>query len=307
MSAAITYFRDISQSYQTHNLESISPDFELAHFEDFQDRPSMVDKPFRLNAFIVGMVTDGTLDLTVNSKQYSLKAGSLYFLTPWHIRKYSNTKDLKGYILMFTPQYLFHYRYADSLVKEFPFFQSETGVVAEPPEPDLAKLIKLFDEMHGILHSDSQDKFKILFHYVSILLFSCKTIDAIPVAMSATTSGNGETVLSQFADIINNYFMSLNKGEAQEALTLNNVSRQMYLHPNYLSSLLKSQTGKTAAQLIRERIVLEAQALLKNTSMTVSEIAFYLHFKDTSNFAKFFRNQIGASPSDFRMAGKQYV
>ena len=82
------------------------------------------------------------------------------------------------------------------------------------------------------------------------------------------------------------------------------VSRQMHLHPNYLSNLLKVQTGKSAAQLIRERMILEAKSLLTTTSMTISEIAYYLHFKDTSNFAKFFKSHSEKSPSQFRDAHK---
>jgi AraC-like DNA-binding protein len=83
------------------------------------------------------------------------------------------------------------------------------------------------------------------------------------------------------------------------------IAQQLHIHPNYLSNLVKAQSGKTVSYIIRERLVLEARALLCNSDMTISEIAYYLQFKDTSNFAKFFKTQTGKTPTDFRAAYKQ--
>ena len=75
---------------------------------------------------------------------------------------------------------------------------------------------------------------------------------------------------------------------------------QLAVTPNYLNSVCKSISGKTAGEIIRNRIVLEAKRLLVNSQFTISQIAFELNFEDNSYFTKFFKSNAGISPLDFR-------
>jgi AraC family transcriptional activator of pobA len=302
MPGHIPYFENISDSFQNSNLESISADVELMHFEDIPGENMQQRKPARLNAYVVGLVTGGSASITINSRDYPLQQGTLYFSTPWHIRKYNNISDWKGYVLFFTPQYLFQNLQADSFDREFVFFQAENGLVVMPSGEELHMLEKLFEQMYAVLRSDNPNRFRMLFHYIHILLLECKSLQAIN-ALDIKSSADTTTTL--FLEKVNNYFTLLSKGMVHEPLTLTAMAQELHLHPNYLSHLVKGQSGKTVAQIIRERIVLEAQALLKNTGMTVSEISYYLLFKDTSNFAKFFKSNTGMSPSAFREANRQ--
>lgn len=73
---------------------------------------------------------------------------------------------------------------------------------------------------------------------------------------------------------------------------------------SYLKRCLKRITGKTAGQLHRQRLLLEAGRLLHYSPLTVSEIADRLGFDDLSYFTRFFRQQMGLSPTEFRMTEK---
>jgi AraC-like DNA-binding protein len=299
----IPYFENISESFQDSDLESSSPDFELIHLEDVPLERMRDKRAFRLNAFIVGFLTGGEALLSMNSKDYHLQKGTLYFSTPWHIRQYKKIREWKGYLLFFTPQYLYQHRLPDSRLMEFPFFQSENGVVVAPDDKEVRKLTKLFAEMYDILKSGKLNRFDILFHYANILLLECKSLDAL---LALPSPHGAENITHLFLEKVNAYFTQLTKGQPQEPLTLTNIARQLHLHPNYLSNLVKSQSGKTVAQVIRARMVLEARALLKNSNMTVSEISYYLQFTDTSNFAKFFKSNTGQSPSVYRANSKSH-
>jgi AraC family transcriptional activator of pobA len=46
----------------------------------------------------------------------------------------------------------------------------------------------------------------------------------------------------------------------------------------------KKETGKTPTQIIKERTILEAKSLLRNTRLAVSEVAYFLLFDDPSDF-----------------------
>lgn len=305
MQKQVTYFDNLVDSFKntSASLEPQSPHFDLLKYSDI---PNMLQEssgnPFRLNAFVVGLVTDGQFDLTISNHQYKVEKNSLYFTSPWHIRQYAHVHDWQGYILFFTPDFIFQYPQGEYIFREFRFFHTENGVMFHPDAQQLQKLKGALEHMYNLLRSDHPEKMKMLFHYLNIFLYDCKTLFASEASTHITSK---DTTLNNFLHSLNNYFIELNKGNMEKALTLKYVANEMHLHPTYLSNLLKLQTGKTAAQLVRERLILEAQSLLKNTDMTVAEVAYYLHFKDNSNFAKFFRHQVGQSPSDYREQSKR--
>lgn len=303
MRQEIPYYENIAESFQYFNLESSNPDFELVKFEDLPLDSFHREKPFRVNAFVAGLFTGGTTRLTINSIDHFLKKNTLYFSSPWHVRQYNDIANWHGYLLMFTPQFFIQYPQTDTIIKEFSFFQSQNGTLVTLDDDDLGRLQKVLDDMYLMTRSDNVNRFRILFHYMNIFLLECRSIY---LANNKEPVREVEHIINKFQEKLNDYFTELNKGHARENLSLTSIAQQLHLHPNYLSNLIKAQSGKTVSQIIRERMVLEAKALLRNSHMTISEIAYFLLFKDTSNFAKFFKNNTGQSPSAFKSTAKTF-
>jgi AraC-like DNA-binding protein len=59
-------------------------------------------------------------------------------------------------------------------------------------------------------------------------------------------------------------------------------------------------TGRTAKQVVDDRVALEARRLLACTSMSVAEIGRGLGFPEPTNFGRFFHREVGMSPGQFR-------
>jgi AraC-like DNA-binding protein len=62
-------------------------------------------------------------------------------------------------------------------------------------------------------------------------------------------------------------------------------------------------TGRTAKQVVDDRVALEARRLLACTSMSVAEIGRRLGFPEPTNFGRFFHREVGVSPGIFRAGG----
>ncbi len=67
-----------------------------------------------------------------------------------------------------------------------------------------------------------------------------------------------------------------------------------------LSRACLATVGRTAKQEIDSRVALEAKRLLVHSSATAADIAHQLGFTEPTNFIKFFRRNVGATPSGFR-------
>ncbi|WP_432987722.1 helix-turn-helix domain-containing protein [Dactylosporangium sp. CA-233914] len=61
-------------------------------------------------------------------------------------------------------------------------------------------------------------------------------------------------------------------------------------------------TGRSAKQLIDERVALEAKRVLATSSLPVSDVGRQLGFEEPTNFGRFFARETGQSPGTFRAA-----
>jgi AraC family transcriptional activator of pobA len=59
-------------------------------------------------------------------------------------------------------------------------------------------------------------------------------------------------------------------------------------------------TGQSPVDLVHLRLLLEAERQLRYTSMSVTQVAYYLGFEDPAYFSRFFSRRMGTSPRAFR-------
>ena len=82
--------------------------------------------------------------------------------------------------------------------------------------------------------------------------------------------------------------------------TVSYYANEQSLSPNYLSSVIKSHSDRTAMQWIETLTILKAKHSLRFTKLIIKEIAYKMHFPDQSVFGRYFKKHCGMSPSDYR-------
>ena len=94
-----------------------------------------------------------------------------------------------------------------------------------------------------------------------------------------------------------------------ENLNVENLARQVYLSPGYLSVVFKEETGVNLNRYVRDIRMKKSRELLENTSMKISQIAKEVGFSNNSYFCRSFREYFGSTPeycrkSQCRESGK---
>ncbi|MBR5969965.1 MAG: helix-turn-helix transcriptional regulator, partial [Lachnospiraceae bacterium] len=84
-----------------------------------------------------------------------------------------------------------------------------------------------------------------------------------------------------------------------ESVTLKDISAHFSYHPNYISSLLHKELGKTFSEIVLEKRMDRALIMLKGTTLSIEEISSMLGYTNTSNFYKAFRAYYGKSPREY--------
>lgn len=68
----------------------------------------------------------------------------------------------------------------------------------------------------------------------------------------------------------------------------------------YLSKLVKNNTGKTFKDLLQEKRMNEAEKLISNTKIPITEIIFSVGYENTNFFYKMFTEKFGCTPKEYR-------
>ena len=112
-----------------------------------------------------------------------------------------------------------------------------------------------------------------------------------PLVMSAQT--RQETMFRQFINLVaQNY---VNQRE------IGFYADQLCVTPKYLSSVVRSVSGKSAAWWINHTVILHAKNLLKsNLQLTIQQISDKLNFPNPSFFGQYFKRRVGMTPKEFR-------
>ncbi|SFA98105.1 helix-turn-helix domain-containing protein [Algoriphagus aquimarinus] len=74
----------------------------------------------------------------------------------------------------------------------------------------------------------------------------------------------------------------------------------LYKSPKTITNTFKKIGQKSPLKFIQERILLEARRMIYYTEKDVSEIGYELGFQDIQSFSRFFKNNEGCSPREYR-------
>jgi AraC-like DNA-binding protein len=103
---------------------------------------------------------------------------------------------------------------------------------------------------------------------------------------------------------LNGYFNS-EKPQDVGFPTVSYFAGQLHLSANYFGDLVKKETGRTAQEYIQAKLIDVAKEKISDPVKSVSEIANELGFKYPQHFTRFFKQQVGHTPNEYRTSMNQ--
>jgi len=224
---------------------------------------------------------------------YPIQKNSLHFISPEQVHVLRREKHVTGYVLSFTRDFFIEETIGSDFIDKVPFFNNPYAPpVAGINEAGLQKqLDEIISKIQHEYDSSHDDKTELLLPYLTIFLVIAKRIHALEKSSGQVSVVRSENTI-QFKKLVEKNFRK-HKSVADYAGMLNITS-------GHLNDTVQKDTGKTASEMIHERIVLEAKRLLYHSPKSVKEIAYELQYDDPSYFARFFKNQTQLTPEQFR-------
>ena len=252
--------------------------------------------PSRLDAFIIGVGTEGETSLTSNLQEFRLKKNSLFIFNPKDILQVQSYDRFKAHLIVITPDFL--KRINIDTKRMMPLFlqfgslpcmelthaesQSLRSFISmveqelKGPETDFSSEI-----IGGLIAATIYKVGDILTHYLT----EHPEVDS-------PMHNRAEEYFKQFTELLGEHY--------KHERSVGFYARQLCITPKYLTTLIKRISGKSVSEWIDSYVILEAKTLLKYSNMSVQEIAYYLNFPNQSFFGSYFKRNAGMSPSQYK-------
>lgn len=94
--------------------------------------------------------------------------------------------------------------------------------------------------------------------------------------------------------------MSFIRDNYKERYSLKEIANQLSISPYYLEHLFKKEFGTSIIEYRNHLRLMTAKELLRDTSISITQIAFELGWNDSNYFSNYFKKETGMSPSEYR-------
>lgn len=119
------------------------------------------------------------------------------------------------------------------------------------------------------------------------------------IADKIAETDSGEAMSAYGAKSILPVFLENVRVHCRKERNVEFYSAKASLTPKYFSKIIKLETGKSAATIIREYTMAEARMLLSTKKYSVKEVSGMLHFSGPSSFCKYFKAAQGCPPGEY--------
>lgn len=90
----------------------------------------------------------------------------------------------------------------------------------------------------------------------------------------------------------------------RDNLALEDYARRLGVARAHLHEACARAFGRPPQRLVHERLIAEARVRLRDTPLTIEQIAYGLGFRDPAYFGRFFSRRVGMSPGAYRKASR---
>lgn len=268
--------------------------FEFTKLEESYN-PYDASHPHRHNYFEVLFFNADGGSHEIDFQSYPIEKHSIHFVSPGQVHLLRRDPKVTGYVLSFTDDFFLDRASSSMFIDTLPFFinPSTVPIVRITDEESRKDIIDIIPRIQKEYASVNPDKIQVIASWMSLFLISCRRLYLNQVHSEEKIPLKNETT-RKFKKLVEENFAE-NKSVSEYASLLN-------ITPGHLNDTIQKELGKTASDLIHERIILEAKRLLYHSEKTIKEIAAALNYDDPSYFTKFFKSNTDLTPDQFRKA-----
>ncbi|UBM60204.1 helix-turn-helix domain-containing protein [Marinilongibacter aquaticus] len=299
MSENMQYLQSVSQLHGMFGFDKPThPLISVVDVAEWEIPEAYLNLKMVSNLYSIGM-KDKNCGLQYGRNSYDFDEGVLFFSAPSQVHsitKPQKRNEVQGWTLFFHPDLIRHTALGKTIdkYKFFSYDVHEALHLSEAEQKTITDCVNLIkNEISERIDNHSQT---VISTSLELLLnLSMRYYER----QFNTRAAQNTDFVSQFQFLLKDYYES-GKFSEKGSPSIEYFSEKIHLSANYLSDLLKKETGQNAKEQIQQFIIDKAKTLLLSESDSVSGIAYTLGFNYPHYFSRLFKNKTGMTPQEYR-------
>lgn len=280
-------------TYKLYGEDEAWPTPELLHHESIAERSiihNWVIRPHRHHdLFQILYIRGGCARIQLDGREENAAPPCLVLVPPVCVHGFTFSEDIDGHVVTLPDFALERFFNATADLGQH---LNRPHILNSLPEEHAGHLDVVFRALTEDFNSERPARFLALEALVGLVLVRAVRLTEGASREQGALTDRAVKHLRRFLELVARHY--------REEWSINDYASELGITSTRLNHICRQQTGRSALQLVHDRILLEAKRNLIYTVMTVSEIAYLLGFNDPAYFSRFFTKRAGCSPSSFR-------
>lgn len=282
------------------------PTPDLLHCESIPERSQLHDwriRPHRHADLVhILLVTQGSVELALEGTTHRLQSACAIVVPAMAIHGFLFSPDVQGHIITLAKPLADHLHAAigeSSPLKQADFYRLPLSSQGESdPQNRIATLVSQIDQEYRQPAPGRDRLLEALIQALVVELSRLSTCTGNPTKRyGPRQSDKGRQHLERYQTLIEAHY--------REQPSIEALAEQLGVSSAHLNMLCRQLAGRSALQLLHERLLLEAKRQLTYTNMTIGQVSDSLGFSEPAYFTRFFKRNTALSPRDFRIRQSQ--
>ncbi len=247
----------------------------------------------RTNFIIIGMCTQGEAKYTVDTREFTIHAGETFIVSERHVIDQFILSDNVVAMSMVLSVNFFHEIIRNVSEMSALFLYSRNHPVMQFDKKEQTVFRNYFDAIRRRIADKSNHFQKDLIRVLMLAMF----YDLSNVIYRARQVKQKR---QSRPDAIFTRFIKLVEINCKSERRVSWYATQLGITAKYLSETVKHVSSRTPNEWIDNYVTLEIRVLLKNTTKSIKDISKEMHFPNQSFLGKYFKENVGMSPSKYR-------
>lgn len=299
MAHPVQHIDSISQLHQLCGFDKPThPLISIINVAEWEIPETYVGLKTVSNLYSIGL-KDKSCALLYGRNVYDFDEGVLFFAGPGQVQtvmKPQKRNEVKGWMLFFHPD-LIRNTPLGKTIDNYHFFSYDVHEALHLSDAEQKTIGDCVNLIQGEIAA------RIDHHSQAVICSSLELLLQLSnryyERQFTTRSATNVDVVVQFQALMKAYYEKGTLGE-KGLPPIDYFSDQIHLSANYLSDLLKKETGYNAKEHIHHFIIEKAKNLLLSEPTSVSEIAYALGFNYPHYFSRLFKSKTGMTPQEYR-------
>lgn len=254
----------------------------------------------QVNLFKIALKKNFTGDIKYGTGKYNTENGLMLFSEPGQVVSWDTLTFWDGYAFVFHPDLIKNHTVANRISQYRYFSYKVSDALFMTPEEE-ETITWLFTKIHHeLLNSKHNANTDVILSLLNVVL----TYADLYYERQFREKGNPtSTVSSKVKLLLQKHYNDLSQ-PVKELPSVSSIAKELNLSPNYLTDLVRDETGKSTINLIHEYVIEQAEILLLQTNMNVGDVANRLGFDNLPYFSKLFKKTRGVTPGEIKNQGK---